>query len=96
LARSVGVSSALSPMIQWRARCRPRRPVARELEECEHGDECEAFVAVEECLAFRDAVGEHGRLQREVGVLVVGVAGGSCEGAFESGSRAENRDRLFR
>jgi hypothetical protein len=35
-------------------------------------------------------VREHGGLQREVGVFVVGVAGGSCKGALEDGLGTEN------
>jgi hypothetical protein len=63
--------------------------VAVELEEGQHGDEREPLVAVDEELPLGDAVGEHRRLQREVGVLVVGVGCRSGERGFQARSVAQ-------
>jgi hypothetical protein len=52
--------------------------------EDEHRDEGEAFVAVDEELPFGDPVREDCRLRGEVGLLVVGVCGWSCDRAFEA------------
>src|SRR5581483_5875728 len=58
--------------------------VAVELEEGQHGDQREPLVAVDEELPLGDAVGEHRRLQGEVGVLVAGVGRRSGERAFQA------------
>ena len=58
-------------------------------EEGEHGDEGESLVAVDERPGFGDAVREHGGLECEVGVLVVGVGCRPGECAFEARAGAE-------
>lgn len=58
--------------------------VAVELEERQHRDERQALVGVDERLALGDAVRKHSGLQRDIGVLVIGVAARPAEGALES------------
>lgn len=59
--------------------------IAVDLEECQHRDEREALVAINEGLAFGDAVREDRCLQGEIGVLVVRVRGRSGERSFQPG-----------
>ena len=48
-------------------------PVAVDLKEGQHRDQRRSLVAVDERLRLRDAVRKHRRLEREIGLLVVGV-----------------------
>lgn len=90
--RTIARTEAEDPIRQFWVR--RLDPPAVDLQEGQHGDKGRTLVAVDELLAFGDPVRQDGRLERQIGVLLVRVRFGSCERTLQAGPVTQLVSRL--